>query len=95
MATITLSVPNEIKEKMEEQDWINWSSVARKAFLQTIDDVELLKKIQKVRKISEINEKDNRILKESFVKQAITAIEKAKNGKKMSAEEFDKWCKKI
>ncbi len=96
MATITLSVPDEIKEKMENNDWINWSSVARGAFIQAIEDIEMLKTIKKIKNISEIDEKENRILKESFVKQTIDAMEKAqKSGKKMSIEEFNKWCKKI
>lgn len=96
MATITLSVPDKIKEKMEKNDWINWSSVARGAFVEAINDIETLKAIKKIKNISEIDEKDNRVLKDSFVKQTLAAMKKAeKNGKKMSIEEFNKWSKNI
>ena len=42
MGTITLSVPDELKEKMAKTDWINWSSVAREAFVK----LELLERLE-------------------------------------------------
>ena len=42
MGTITLSVPDELKERMSKTDWINWSSVARRAFSEALGDIEEL-----------------------------------------------------
>ena len=38
MVSITLSVPDELKLRMDEVDIINWSSVARHAFAETLED---------------------------------------------------------
>ena len=46
MGTITLSVPDELKEKMSKTDWINWSSVAREAFVKRMKQLELLEKLE-------------------------------------------------
>lgn len=46
MVTITLAVPNELKERMESFPEINWSEVARQAFKQKIEDLELLRKFK-------------------------------------------------
>ncbi len=43
MVTVTISVPTELKEKMDEFGEINWSEVARRAFVQKINVLELLK----------------------------------------------------
>lgn len=50
MGTITLSVPDELKVKMDRTDWINWSSVARRAFAERLDDVEELEHSTKIRR---------------------------------------------
>ena len=42
MRTITLSVPDTLKSRMDKTDWINWSSVARRAFAETLIDVKEL-----------------------------------------------------
>lgn len=44
MVSVTLSVPEEIKHKMEKFPEMNWSEVARQAFMQKIKDLEFLKK---------------------------------------------------
>ena len=46
MGTITLSVPDELKEKMSKTDWINWSSVAREAFVKRMKQLELLERLE-------------------------------------------------
>jgi len=96
MGTITLSVPNELKEKMSKTDWINWSSVARHAFSETLKDIRELQLMKKVHEISEISEDDTREVKDSVVKEAVKSIEetskKLKSGKikPMNLDELDK-----
>jgi hypothetical protein len=46
MTTMTLAVENEIKQKMSSFPEINWSEVARQAFKQKINDLELFRKFK-------------------------------------------------
>jgi len=46
MTTMTLAVPTELKHKMDEFPEMNWSEVARQAFMQRIKDLEFLKKFK-------------------------------------------------
>lgn len=46
MATMTLAVPSELKHKMGGFSEMNWSEVARQAFMQKIKDLEFLKKFK-------------------------------------------------
>lgn len=46
MVTMTLSVPKELKKKMESFPEINWSEVARQAFKQKIEDMDFLRKFK-------------------------------------------------
>ena len=43
MVTMTLAVPKELKKRMESFPEINWSEVARQAFRQRVDDLELFR----------------------------------------------------
>ena len=43
---MTLAVPSELKDKMEKFPEMNWSEVARQAFMQRIKDLEFLKKFK-------------------------------------------------
>ena len=43
---MTLAVPSELKNKMESFPEMNWSEVARQAFMQRIKDLEFLKKFK-------------------------------------------------
>lgn len=43
MTTMTLAIPTELKQKLEDFPEINWSEVARQAFMQKIKDLEFLK----------------------------------------------------
>src|SRR3989344_5016043 len=98
MGTITLSVPDELKDKMDKTDFINWSSVARKAFGEALKDVKMLELLRKVREISEISEDDVREVKESIVKEVIESANKVskdlKSGKikPKTLKEFTDWC---
>ncbi|MBU2638818.1 MAG: hypothetical protein KJ955_07630 [Nanoarchaeota archaeon] len=53
MTTMTLAVPEELKHKMESFAEINWSEVARQAFLQKISDMEFLRKFKSKSAITE------------------------------------------
>jgi len=46
MVSLTLSIPRDLKQKMDRFSEINWSEVARKAILQKIEDLEFLEKIK-------------------------------------------------
>ena len=45
MTNVTVSVPFEMKKKMDEFAIINWSEVARQAFDQQLQKLELLQKL--------------------------------------------------
>ena len=45
MVSVTLSVPPEIKKKMEEYDEINWSGYVRKAILEKTQQLDWKQKI--------------------------------------------------
>ncbi len=55
MVTITLAVPDELKQKMDSFKELNWSEVARQAFKQKIEDLELFGKFTEK---STLTEKD-------------------------------------
>jgi hypothetical protein len=44
MTTMTLAVPSDLRSKMDEFPEMNWSEVARQAFMQKIKDLEFLRK---------------------------------------------------
>ena len=46
MVNLTLSIPEELRRKLDEFKEINWSAVAREAFLQKISDLEFLKEFK-------------------------------------------------
>ncbi len=70
MVTMTLSVPSELRHKMESHPEINWSEVARQAFLSKVSDLDFLKKFKAE---SEMTEKDalrlGRKLKKDLMKR--------------------------
>ena len=53
MVNVTLSIPNELKQKMDTFAEINWSAVAREAFNEKIRDMEFIKKFKAKSKITE------------------------------------------
>lgn len=55
MVNITLSIPDELKEEMQEIGIINWSAVAREAFAQKITDFKFLREFKSK---SELTNKD-------------------------------------
>lgn len=53
MTTMTLALPNELKQKMDHFPEINWSEVARQAFMQRIADLEFLKRFKEKSTLTE------------------------------------------
>ena len=53
MVTITLAVPEELKKKMDVFREMNWSEVARQAFIQKIRDLEFLREFKSKSKMTE------------------------------------------
>lgn len=57
MSNVTVTVPDEFKEKMEEHPEINWSQVAREAFEQKIVELEAVERLKDFEIIEEIASK--------------------------------------
>lgn len=55
MASLTLAVPKELKQKMASFRYINWSAVARQAI---IDKMQILEKMNKLLSKSTLTEED-------------------------------------
>lgn len=53
MTTLTLAIPDEMKNKMDSFPEMNWSEVARQAFMQKIEDMEFLRKFKEKSKLTE------------------------------------------
>ena len=58
MVSITLSVPKEFKQKMDEFEWLNWSSIAREAFAKRMKQLEILEGLDELFKNSELTDED-------------------------------------
>ncbi|MDP4039141.1 MAG: hypothetical protein Q8P57_00995 [Candidatus Pacearchaeota archaeon] len=52
MTTLTLAVPDEMKKKMDSFPEMNWSEVARQAFMQKIEDMDFLRKFKEKSKLT-------------------------------------------
>lgn len=55
MASLTLSIPTDLKHKMEDFKYINWSAIARQAI---INKIELLQKMNQLLSKSTLTEED-------------------------------------
>jgi len=53
MPTITLSVPEDLKQEMDKSKFINWSEVAREAIRERVSELALFKSIVAKSKLSE------------------------------------------
>lgn len=73
MANVTVTVPDEFKEKMEAHPEINWSQVAREAFEEKITDLEIIEKLRDFEIIDEIASKSE--LTEEDAEQIAQAID--------------------
>lgn len=66
MANVTLSVSDELYEKMKKHSEVRWSEVARKAIRKKIEDLEMLDKLTSKSKLTEkdVEEISDRINRE-------------------------------
>lgn len=74
MATITLSVPDDMKKDMEQFREINWSEVARGAIREKMSQLSILKAIVAKSKLTEkdaleLGRKVNKSLHERYAKE--------------------------
>ncbi|MDD3175082.1 MAG: hypothetical protein PHU51_01240 [Candidatus Nanoarchaeia archaeon] len=53
MVNLTLSIPSELKTKMDCFSEINWSAVAREAFNEKVNELEFIKHFKSKSKITE------------------------------------------
>lgn len=53
MANITLSIPEDLHQKMKKFSEIKWSEVARKAIQRKVQDLEMLDKLTSRSKLTE------------------------------------------
>lgn len=74
MANVTVTVPDEFKEKMEAHPEINWSQVAREAFEEKVTDLETIEKLRDFEVIDEIASKSE--LTEEDVELIAEAIDR-------------------
>jgi len=58
MATLSVSIPEDLKAEMFEFEEMNWSAVAKKAFEQKISDMDFFKKISEKSKFTEKDAKE-------------------------------------
>src|SRR3989344_5732560 len=65
MTNLTLAVPDGIKKKMDSFPEMNWSEVARQAFLQKIEDMEFLRKFKEKSRLTESEKHKEEILKKT------------------------------
>lgn len=61
MPSVTVSVPNDLKERMDDHPEINWSQVARTAIKEKVDDLEMMDRITSD---SELTDEDVELLAE-------------------------------
>ena len=71
MPTITLSVPEDLKQEMEESKEINWSEVARAAIREKVAQLRILRAIAVKSKLTEkdaleLGRKINKSMHEHF-----------------------------
>lgn len=53
MPTITLAVPEELKQDMNKSKFINWSEIAREAIREKVNQLKILDSIAKKSKLTE------------------------------------------
>jgi len=74
MANITVSVDDDLKQAMDRHPEINWSEVARQAFQEKLEELELMEKIASKSQLTEedveeLSEKINEDVAERLVRE--------------------------
>lgn len=86
---MTLSVPDELKIKMEKVEVINWSGVARKAFIEQLNCMEELKAVKEIIETSKFKKKESKELFDILIR----GLEDARLGRVKDWEEVKKSLK--
>ncbi len=58
MPNVTVSVSKELKKKMDGEDELNWSAVARKAFEDKLENLDELNELRTIVAKSKLTERD-------------------------------------
>lgn len=58
MESVTITIPDDVKEELKKFSWINWSEVAREKFIRKVKRLEALEKFENLLEKSEFTEKD-------------------------------------
>lgn len=58
MASVTFSVPDEIKSQMKEFSWVNWSESAREELIKRDKRIKLFEELDKLTKNSTLTDED-------------------------------------
>ncbi len=71
MPTLSVSVPDGLKRKMNKMEEVNWSAVARRAFEEKVSDIEFVKGLARKSKLTakdakEISDSINRSMAKKF-----------------------------
>ena len=68
MTNVTLSIPNELHEKMKRHSEIRWSEVVRKSISLKVEMLDMLDKIAKKSKLTseDVEELSHKIKREAF-----------------------------
>jgi hypothetical protein len=53
LANVTVSVPEDLKKRMEHVSGVNWSEIARQAFEETVRHNRMVEAAEKIKKIRE------------------------------------------
>ena len=70
MGTMSVSVPEDLRTRMNLLDEVNWSAVARKAFEEKVKEIDILKKIASKSNLSVKDARDiSRKINENMAKK--------------------------
>ena len=71
MVSVTLSIPMEVKQKMDKFEWLNWSALAREAFIKKMRQLEVLEKFERDFEKSELTDEDCVVLGRKLKKEML------------------------
>ena len=71
MVSVTLSIPAEFKQKMDRFEWLNWSALAREAFIKKMRQLEVLEKFERDFEKSELTDEDCVVLGRKLKKEML------------------------
>lgn len=58
MASVTFTVPDDVKESMKELSWINWSDLARTETLKKLENETKISRLKQILSKSKLTKKD-------------------------------------